>query len=57
LIKGYGATRALGTRNYDAIVAAIAKLRGRPDAAAVVRKWRQAALADENGKLLSDALA
>jgi indolepyruvate ferredoxin oxidoreductase, beta subunit len=56
LIKGYGATRAAGTRNYDAIVAIIPKLRGRPGAPGIVRKLREAALADENGTLLAEAL-
>jgi indolepyruvate ferredoxin oxidoreductase beta subunit len=56
LIKGYGATRALGTRNYDAIVAVIPKLRSRPGAAGTLRKLRESALADENGDLLTRAL-
>ncbi len=56
MIKGYGATRASGTRNYDAIVAIIPKLRGRREAAGIVRKLREAALADENGTLLAEAL-
>jgi indolepyruvate ferredoxin oxidoreductase beta subunit len=56
LIKGYGATRASGIRNYNAIVVLIPKIRERADAAAIVRRLREAALADENGDRLSEAL-
>jgi indolepyruvate ferredoxin oxidoreductase beta subunit len=56
LIKGYGATHTLGSRNFDAIIAAIPKLRSRADAAGCVRRLREAALADENGAKLTEAL-
>jgi indolepyruvate ferredoxin oxidoreductase beta subunit len=56
LIKGYGATHTLGSRNFDAIMAAIPKMRSRKDAAACARRLREAALSDENGAKLAEAL-
>jgi indolepyruvate ferredoxin oxidoreductase beta subunit len=56
LIKGYGETHANGMRNFNAITAAISRVCGRQDAAAIVRKLREAALADESGKKLDRAL-
>ena len=54
LIKGYGDTHELGERNFDAILAAVPKLRG--DAGAV-RRLRETALADETGQKLREALS
>lgn len=56
LIKGYGETNALGTRNFNAIVSALPRLKGAPDAAARLKSLREAALADEHGQKLSEAL-
>jgi indolepyruvate ferredoxin oxidoreductase beta subunit len=50
LIKGYGDTHALGTRNFDAIMSAL------PLTAHEVRRLREAALADDTGRKLTEAL-
>jgi len=57
LIKGYGDTHRLGSRNFDAILSALPGLRGQSGAAARVRHLREAALADETGEKLKEALA
>jgi indolepyruvate ferredoxin oxidoreductase beta subunit len=56
LIKGYGDTHAHGSRNFDAIMGAIPGLRNAKDAAACLKKLREAALADETGERLAQAL-
>jgi indolepyruvate ferredoxin oxidoreductase beta subunit len=57
LVKGYSDTHARGASKFDKVVDAAAKLQGRADAAEWVRRLRQAALADENGRALDGALA
>jgi indolepyruvate ferredoxin oxidoreductase, beta subunit len=57
LVKGYGDTHARGSSRFDRVTGAAADLAGRPDAADWVRRLRDAALADEDGKLLDGALA
>ena len=56
LIKGYSDTHARGESKFDKVMAAAARLQGRPDAADWVRRLRVAALADEEGQALNDAL-
>lgn len=56
LIKGYGETHARGMQNYLAVISAIERLRGKPNAADAVRRLRQAALKDESGKILEQTL-
>jgi indolepyruvate ferredoxin oxidoreductase beta subunit len=56
LLKGYGDTYALGSRNFDAIVGALPRLRGRADAAEQLRTLCEAALADEQGHKLTETL-
>ncbi len=56
LVKGYGDTHARGLRNYATIMTAIGGLRGQPDAAAKVNRLQEAALADEDGIKLRQAL-
>jgi len=56
LVKGYGDTHILGSRNFDAVMGAVAKLRGVPDAAPSLKKLREAALADDTGAKLGEAL-
>ena len=56
LVKGYGDTHLLGTRNFDAVMAILPSLRGKAYAAARVKQFREAALADDTGEKLSDAL-
>jgi len=57
LIKGYSDTHARGRGKYDRVVGALPLLAGRADAADWVRRLRDAALADEDGKMLDGALA
>ncbi len=56
LIKGYGDTHARGGSKFDKVMAAAEQLSGRADAADWVRRLRLAALADEDGQTLDDAL-
>lgn len=56
LLKGYGATLALGSRNFDAILNALPRLRGRAYAAEQLRILCEAALADEQGHELTEKL-
>jgi len=56
LMKGYGETLALGSRNFDAILRALPRLRGRADAAEQLRILCEAALADEQGHELTERL-
>jgi len=55
LLKGYGDTHARGNRNFDAVMDAVGKVRGKADAAVVLKKLREAALADETGDALAAA--
>ena len=57
LVKGYGDTHARGLANYSAVIAQVPRLRGHPDAAATLRRLRDAALADEQGTKLAAAIA
>ena len=57
LIKGYGSTHQLGSRNFDAIVAALPQLRTLPNAGGQLKKLHAAALADDTGQQLSVALS
>jgi indolepyruvate ferredoxin oxidoreductase beta subunit len=59
LIKGYGETHRRGKANFLAIVDALVENPPMPDAraqAAAIRKAREAALADPDGKHLGQAL-
>ncbi len=56
LVKGYGDTHANGSRNFNAIMNAIPRLQLMKDAAAHVKRLRDAALADDTGRKLEDAL-
>lgn len=56
LIKGYGDTHARGMHNYTTVLTAVERVRGQADAAAIVRRLREAALRDESGKVLEQAL-
>jgi len=57
LVKGYGETFERGLRKFDTVMSAAAGLDGRPDGADRVRELREAALADEDGAALGDAIA
>ena len=57
LVKGYSDTHARGQSKFDKVVGAVGHLAGRDDAADWIRRLREAALADEEGKMLDGALA
>ena len=57
LVKGYSHTHARGQSKFDKVTGAVTLLAGRVDAADWVRRLRDAALADEDGKMLDGALA
>jgi indolepyruvate ferredoxin oxidoreductase, beta subunit len=57
LVKGYSDTHSRGLSKYDRIVGALWRLEGRADAADWIRRLRDAAFADEDGKMLDGALA
>lgn len=56
LVKGYGDTHERGLRNFGIVTDAWKRVRGRPDAAAILRRLREAALEDEQGISLQGAL-
>lgn len=56
LIKGYSDTHARGQSKFDRVLAGIALVAGRPDAADWARRLREAALQDEAGLALDGAL-
>jgi indolepyruvate ferredoxin oxidoreductase beta subunit len=56
LIKGYGDTHVHGSRSYDALMDALPKLRRMDGAAEKFKQLREAALEDETGRKLEDAL-
>jgi indolepyruvate ferredoxin oxidoreductase beta subunit len=55
LVKGYGDTHARGLANFETVMAALPKLTG-ADAAARLASLRKAALADDSGGKLSEAM-
>lgn len=57
LVKGYSDTHARGLSKFDRVVAAAPRLLGRADAADWLRRLREAALRDEEGRALDGALA
>lgn len=56
LIKGYGDTHRNGSRNFDALMGILPRLRRHSHAAASLRRLREVALEDENGKKLASEL-
>lgn len=56
LVKGYGDTHARGWRHFEKLMAALPSLQTRPDAANRLSALRQAALADDSGQALDQAL-
>lgn len=57
LVKGYGETHARGWRSYERVIAAARSSATRSSAAADLRRWREAALKDEDGVALDRELA
>lgn len=56
LVKGYSDTHARGAAKFDRVLSAVPLLEPRPDGADWLRRLREAALADEQGKTLEGAL-
>jgi indolepyruvate ferredoxin oxidoreductase beta subunit len=56
LLKGYGDTHARGEKNYAALMDILPELRGKADAAQRLRRLREAALADDSGSKLAEAI-
>jgi len=57
LIKGYSDTHARGMSKFDTVLAGAALVAGRADGADWVRRLREAALKDADGRALAGALA
>jgi hypothetical protein len=57
LVKGYGDTYALGSRNYESLMRTLSTLRQMDNAAARLKALREAALADDTGKNVENVLA
>lgn len=57
LVKGYSDTHARGLSKFDRVLAAIALVKDREDAADWAARLREAALKDEDGKALDGAIA
>ena len=57
LVKGYSDTHERGLRNFGLVLGVLDRLAGHADAAGIVARLREAALADEDGRALADALA
>ena len=56
LIKGYSDTHARGLSKFDIVLGMMDRLADRPDAAICTRRLREAALLDEEGEALSEAI-
>jgi len=56
LLKGYGDTHANGSRNFEAIVNALPEVRRSDDPGGRLKKMRDAALADDDGRKLAEVL-
>ena len=56
LVKGYSDTHDAGEGRFSRLMAMAQRLEGRPDAADWMRRLRQAALADAEGKALDDTI-
>ena len=56
MVKGYGATHLRGRRNFDSVMKTLPELRGMKDAAARLKKLREAALADDTNEKFNRAL-
>lgn len=56
LVKGYSDTHTRGLSKFDRVLAMLPALQGRDDAADWLRRLREAALLDEEGTALDDAM-
>jgi indolepyruvate ferredoxin oxidoreductase beta subunit len=56
MVKGYGDTHVRGKQSFDSVMDVLPKLRRMDDAAGCLKKLREAALADDTGQKLAEAL-
>ena len=56
IVKGYGETHIRGRKHFDEILAALPKLQPSQDGAESLKRLREAALADDTGQKLAEAL-
>lgn len=56
MVKGYGDTHLRGKQSFDSLMRVLPKLRHMDDAAGWLKKLREAALADDTGQKLAEAL-
>ncbi|MGA8103236.1 MAG: indolepyruvate oxidoreductase subunit beta family protein [Candidatus Acidiferrales bacterium] len=56
IVKGYGETHVRGRKHFDEILTALAKLHRTENPAESLKKLREAALADDTGQKLGEAL-
>jgi indolepyruvate ferredoxin oxidoreductase beta subunit len=56
IVKGYGETHIRGRKHFDEILAALPKIQHAQDPAESLKKLREAALADDTGQKLAQAL-
>ncbi len=56
VVKGYGETHLRGRNSFDALMAALPKLRQMNDSAKYLKKLREAALADDTSQKLTEVL-
>ena len=56
LVKGYSDTHERGLKNYGVVIDVARRCAERPDLAAIIKRLRTAALADEDGKQLRSVL-
>lgn len=56
VVKGYGDTHVRGRRSFDTLMGALERLRAKPNAAAAMKRLREAALADESGEKFAQIL-
>ena len=57
LIKGYGETHKHGLRSFNRILESLDIVRGNKNGAATVKRYRDAALMDEHGIALDQAMS
>jgi indolepyruvate ferredoxin oxidoreductase beta subunit len=56
MVKGYGDTHLRGKQSFDSVMRVLPHLRHQRDAANQLKKLREAALADDTGQKLAEAL-
>jgi len=56
VVKGYGETHLRGRQNFDAMMAALPKIRQMVESALFLKKLREAALADDTSEKFNQAL-